>query len=63
MPDTVVENAHSEAVMVNINIEPKRVSIWPYVIGLVLLVAVLWTVLQVARNDAGDAGSQIESHP
>ena len=61
MPDTVVESAHPEVVMAHINIERKRPSIWPYVIGLILLIAVIWTVVQVVRNDAGGTGSQIES--
>ena len=63
MPDTVVESAHPEVVMANINIERKRPLIRPYVIGLVLLIAVIWTVVQVVRNDAGGTGSQIESRP
>jgi hypothetical protein len=47
--------------MANINIERKRPAIWPYIIGLILLIAVIWAVARVVRNDEVDTGSQIES--
>jgi hypothetical protein len=49
--------------MANINIERKRPSIWPYIIGLLLLIAVIWAVAQVVQNDEVNSGSQIESRP
>ena len=49
--------------MANINIERKRPAIWPYIIGLILLIAVIWAVAQVVKNDEVDTGSQIESRP
>jgi len=51
LPDTVVRSEHPKDVMANINIERKRPAIWPYIIGLLLLVAVIWAVVQVVRND------------
>ena len=47
--------------MAEIRVERKRTSLWPWIIGIILLALVIWAVVTYMNNeDVGTAVSAIE---
>jgi hypothetical protein len=47
--------------MADINVERKRPSLWPWIIGLILLVALIYAAARVLGRDQPQTGTQIET--
>ncbi len=47
--------------MADINVERKRPSLWPWIIGLILLVALVYAAARVMGKDQQQSGTQIET--
>ena len=47
--------------MADINVERKQPSVWPWVIGLVVLALLIWVGVEMFRGDAGDGTTVIDS--
>ena len=47
--------------MADINIERKGASVWPWILGLLILAGVVWVLMRYYQGDSDNAGTAADS--